>query len=220
LHNEKFYCIIANAVRRIASDSSGRKSYKERGVAMRFRFVPLSIALVVTLVMVLAFVFVLLGTSSAAGQYPAQVIPKVNVESGGSLSITGGTTGEAKAIDFGNMGPGQTLEKTLSLGITANDDWHLTVSKNQDLKDSFLNATIPSANFTFTSSGGAVATYVESSTQFGNSDTAVVTNGSATGGSNVNVVYKLVIPSGQPCNDPLVSYYAAVHTYTLIVGSP
>ncbi len=188
---------------------------------MRFRFVPLSIVLVVTLVMVLAFVFVLLGTSSAAGQYPASVIPKVNVESGGSLSITGGTV-NGNQIDFGNMGPGQTLEKTLSLGITANDDWHLTVSKNQDMKAPVLDATIPSASFTFKSNGDSGPTYVTSSTEFGTSGSAsnVVTNGSATGGSNVNVVYKLVIPSGQPCNDPLVSYYSAAHTYTLIVGSP
>jgi len=190
---------------------------------MRFRFVPLSIVLVVTLVMVLALVFVLLGTSSAAGQYPASVIPKVNVESGGSLSITGGTTGPANAIDFGNMGPGQTLEKTLSLGITANNAWHLTVSKNQDLSDSFISATIPSTNFTFTSTAGTLppsgTPSYYSNSQFG-TNTNVVTNGSATGGSNVNVVYKLVIPGGQPCNDPAQSYYSAVHVYTLVVGSP
>jgi len=195
------------------------ENHIKKGGAMRVRFVPLSIVLVVTLVMVLALVFVLLGTSSAAGQDPASVIPKVNVESGGSLSITGGTTG-ANAIDFGNMGPGQPLEKTLSLGITANNVWHLTVSKNQDLSDSRICATIPSANFTFKSNGGAVAIYAESSTQFGNSDTAVVTNGSATGGSNVNVVYKLVIPADQLSSNPGVDYYSAVHTYTLIVGSP
>jgi len=188
---------------------------------MKIRFIPLSIVLVV-LVMVLAFAFFVLGTSSAAGQYPAQVIPKVNVESGGSLSITGGTTGAANAIDFGNMGPGQTLEKTLSLGITANNAWHLTVSKNQDLKDSTLNATIPSTSFTFKSNGDSGPTYVTSSTEFGTSGSAssVVTNGSATGGSSVNVVYKLVIPGGQPCNDPSASYYSAVHVYTLVVGSP
>jgi len=188
---------------------------------MRVRFVPVSIVLVVTLVMVLAFVFVLLGTSSAVGQPPASVIPKVNVESGGSLSIGGDVSGPSNDwVDFGNMGPGQTLWKTLSLGITANDDWHLTVSKNQDLSDSRICATIPSANFTFKSNGDAVAIYAESSTQFGNSDTAVVTNGSATGGSNVNVVYKLVIPADQLSSNPGVDYYSAVHTYTLIVGSP
>jgi len=190
---------------------------------MKVGFVPLSIVLVVTLVMVLAFVFILLGTSSAAGQYPASVIPKVNVESGGSLSITGGTTGTANAIDFGNMGPGQTLEKTLSLGITANNAWHLTVSKNQDLSDSFISATIPSANFTFTSTAGALPpsgtpSYFSNS-QFG-TNTNVVTNGSATSASNVNVVYKLTVPGDQPCNNPEQSYYSAVHTYTLIVGSP
>jgi hypothetical protein len=173
------------------------------------------------LVLVVVIVLLLLGTSSAAGQWTATVVPKVNVESGGSLNITGGTTG-ANVIDFGNMGPGQTLEKTLSLGITANNAWHLTVSKNQDLKDPVLDATILSANFTFKSNGDSGPTYVTSSTEFGTSGSAssVVTNGSATGGSNVNVVYKLVIPGGQPCNDPLVSYYSAVHTYTLIVGSP
>lgn len=186
---------------------------------MKVGFVSLSRVLVVVAVMVLVLVFCLLGTSSASGQYPATVIPKVNVESGGSLSIVGGTTG-ANTIDFGNMGPGQNLEKTLSLGITSNNVWHLTVSKNQDLTDSALGATIPSANFTFKSNGNAGATYVTSSTEFGNSGTAVVTNGSATGGSTVNVVYKLVMPGDQLSSNPGADYYSAVHTYTLVVGSP
>ena len=191
---------------------------------MRVRFVPVSIVLVVTLVMVLALVFVLLGTSSAVGQYPASVIPKVNVESGGSLSIGGDVSGPSNNwVDFGNMGPGETLWKTLSLGITANNVWHLTVSKNQDLKDPVLNATIPSANFTFTSTAGTLPpsgtpSYFPNS-QFG-TNTNVVTNGSATSASNVNVVYKLTVPGDQPCNNPEQSYYSAVHTYTLIVGSP
>ena len=187
---------------------------------MRVRFVSLSPGMAVVGVVVLVMLFCLLGTLSAAGQYQSTVIPKVNVESGGSLGITGGTTG-ANVIDFGNMGPGQTLEKTLSLGITANNVWHLTVSKNQDLKAPVLEATIPSANFTFKSNGDAGGTYVTSSTEFANAPGCnVVSNGSATGGSNVNVVYKLVMPGDQPCNDPLVSYYSAVHTYTLVVGSP
>jgi hypothetical protein len=172
--------------------------------------------------MVLVLVFCLLGTTSASGQYPATVMPKVNVETGGSLSIAGGTTGANNVIDFGNMGPGQTLEKTLSLGITSNSAWHLTVEKNQNLKDSLLNVTILSASFTFKSSGDSGPTYVTSSTEFGNSGSAsnVVSNGSATSGSNVNVVYKLVMPGDQPSNNPLESYYSAVHTYTLVVGSP
>jgi len=188
---------------------------------MKVGFVSPSRLLWVISVLVLVLVFCLLVTSSAVGQYTMDVIPKVNVETGGSLSIVGGTTG-ANTIDFGNMGPGQTLEKTLSLGITSNNVWHLTVSKNQDLRDSSLGATIPSANFTFKSSGDASGMYATSSTEFGDSGSAsnVVSNGSATSGSNVNVVYKLVMPGGQPSNNPLESYYSAVHTYTLVVGSP
>jgi hypothetical protein len=188
---------------------------------MRVNFVSPSRVLVMVGVMVLVLVFCLLVTSSAVGQYTMDVIPKVNVETGGSLSIAGGTV-NGNQIDFGNMGPGQTLEKTLSLGMTANSAWHLTVSKNQDLKDSSLDATIPSANFTFKSSGDASGTYVTSSTEFGSSGSpsSVVSNGSATGGSTINVACKLIIPAGQPSNNPQVSYYSALHTYTLVVGSP
>jgi hypothetical protein len=66
-----------------------------------------------------------------------------------------------------------------------------------------MGATVPSSNFTFKSNGDPGPIYVTSDTQFGNSGTPsnAVTNGSATGGSNVNVVYKLVIPGDQPCND-------------------
>jgi len=188
---------------------------------MMVGFVSLSRVLAVVAVMAIVLVLWLLGMSSATGQYTTDVIPKVNVETGGSLSIVGGTTG-TNAIDFGNMGPGQTLEKTLSLGMTANSAWHLTVSKNQDLKDSSLDATIPSTNFTFKSSGDASGTYATSSTEFGNSGSAssVVSNGSSTSGSTINVAYKLIIPAGQASNNPQVSYYSALHTYTLVVGSP
>jgi hypothetical protein len=189
---------------------------------MRVKSVRLSHVLGVILVLVAIIVLLLLGTSSAAGQYQSTVIPKVSVETGGSLSITGGTTGENNAIDFGNMGPGQTVEKTLSLGISSNSAWHLTVSKSQDLKDDLIGGTIPSANFTFKSSGDAGGTYVTSSTEFGSlgSPSSVVSNGSATSGGTVNVAYKLVIPAGQPSCNPGADYYSAVHTYTLVVGSP
>ena len=189
---------------------------------MKVGFVSLSRVLVVLSVLALVIVFCLLGTLSAAGQWSTEVRPRVNVETGGSLGITGGTTGTNNSIDFGDMGPGQTLEKTLSLSITSNSAWHLTVSKNQDLRDSVLGATIPSASFTFKSSGDPGPTYIVSSTEFGSSGSpsSVVTYGSATSGSTVNVAYKLTIPAGQPSNNPEQSYYSALHTYTLVVGSP
>lgn len=184
---------------------------------MKVKSVRLSHLLGVILVFVAVIVFLLVSTSSAAGQYNAQVIPKVNVESGGTLNVVG-----ANVVDFGTMGPGQGLERTLTLAVTANSAWNLTVSKNQNLTYSYLGASIPSANFTYTSNGTASGTYVSSSTEFGSTGTPsnVVTNGAATGGSNVNVVYRLVVPGDQPSNDPNQGYYSAVHTYTLVVGSP
>jgi hypothetical protein len=188
---------------------------------MRSALATTSRVLVVIMVLIIAIVFCLLWASSASGQYIVTVTPKVNVESGGSLSVVSGAVNGGQ-LDFGNMGPGQNQEKTVSLGITANDVWHLVVSKNQDLHDSLLDATIPSANFTFKSNGDAGPTYVTSNTEFGSSGlpSNVVTDGSATTSNNVNVVYSLTIPGDQPCNDPQASYYSAVHTYTLIVGSP
>jgi len=188
---------------------------------MKVGFASPSRVLAVVAVMAVILVLWLLWTPSASGQLPVQVFPKVNVETGGALNIVGGTSG-SNTIDFGDMGPGQTLEKTLSLGITANSVWHLTVSKNQDLTDSLIVGTIPSANLTFKSSGDAGGTYATSSTEFGSlgSPSSVVSSGSATGGSTVNVAYKLIIPAGQPSNNPQVSYYSALHTYTLVVGSP
>jgi hypothetical protein len=189
---------------------------------VRVRFVSPSRVVAVVGVMVMVVLLWLIGTPSASGQYQSTVIPKVNVQTGGTLNIVGGTTGTSNAIDFGEMGPGQTLEKTLSLGIMANNVWHLTVSKSQDLTDLLIVATIPSANLTFKSSGDASGTYVTSSTEFGSSGSpsSVVSNGSATGGSTINVAYKLIIPAGQPSNNPGESSYSAVHTYTLVVGSP
>ena len=188
---------------------------------MRLWFISPSRVMAVVAVMLVVAVLWLVWTPSASGQWTTTVMPKVNVETGGSLSITGGTENENQ-INFGNMGPGQTLEKTLSLGITANNVWHLTVSKSQDLKDSLLNVTIPSTNFTFKSSGDPGPTYVTTSTEFPNSGSPsnVVSNGSTTSGGTVNITYKLIIPAGQPSNDPMLSYYSAVHTYTLVVGSP
>jgi len=156
--------------------------------------------------------FCLFGTAGAA-EDTEQVIPIVNVDPTGSLTIVSGTDPQNNdAIDFGNMAAGSTQTKVLVLGVTANDAWTLTVSKSQDLTIGGTSTSIPSTNFTFTSSGPAGPTYVASDTEFG-TDTNVVTGGSATSSSNINITYKLVTPDDQP-----VGYYTApFHTYTLIV---
>ena len=166
--------------------------------------------LLLSLILGIVAAFFLFGTASATES--VEVMPRVNVVSGGSLSIVSGTTGPDNNIDFGDLGPGDNTTKTLTLGITANAPWSLTVSKTQDLKCSTVGQPgygqiIPSANFTFNSSGPAGPT---TDTEFG-ADTPVV-NGPAISDCNVNVIYRLEIPDAQPAGT-----YNDRHTYTLIV---
>lgn len=185
---------------------------------MKVKSIRLSHVLGVILVLVAVLVFLLLGTSSAAGQPTVTVCPKVVIESGGSLSIESGTV-SGNQIDLGEVGPGSTAQRTLTLGVTANNVWNLTVSKTQNLTCSDPNApgynqSIPSSNFTYTSNGPAGPTYTTTDREFG-SPSDVVTGGTAVSGFNLNVVYKLVVPASQPAG-----YYTAPnHTYTLTVGS-
>jgi hypothetical protein len=155
------------------------------------------------------------GLAGASTQYTASVLPKVNVESGGSLSIVSGTVSD-NHIDFENVAPGSATSRTLILGVSANDSWALTVGKNQDLNCAGIGESIPSTNFTYTSNGSGEYNYQSSDTQFGGSGNPsnVVTGGTAVGGCNVNVVYKLVVPAEQR-----TGFYTALHTYTLIVGN-
>jgi hypothetical protein len=154
---------------------------------------------------------------AGAVEYTSQVIPKVNVASGGTFSIVGGTTGPTNNwIDFDSLGPGTSQTKTLTLGVTANGAWQVTVATSRDLKDDTTGNSIASSSFTFTSNGPAGPTYKTSATEFGLAATpaSVVTNGSAVTGCNFNVVYKLDVPASQP-----PGYYTApFHTYTLIVS--
>jgi hypothetical protein len=188
---------------------------------VKVKSVRLSHVLGVILGLMALTVFLILGMSGAAGQSTVTVIPKVLIESGGSLSIVSGTSGpENNLIDLGEVGPGLTAQKTLTLGVTANDSWRLTVSKSQDFKCNDPTAPgygqfIPSSSFTYTSNGPSGPTYATTDTQFG-SPSNVVTGGTSASGFNVNVVYKLVVPASQPAG----YYTAPSHTYTLVVGSP
>ena len=161
----------------------------------------------------------LFGAASADSEYTTQVIPRVDIDSGGSLSIVSGTTGlENNLIDFGHLGPGTTITRTLTLGVTANDDWTLMVSKSRDLKDDTTDETVHSSNFTFTSNGAVGPVYASADTEFGTeaSPATVVSSGLTTSNDNVNVVYKLHVSDEQPAG----YYTAPYHTYTLIVSGP
>jgi hypothetical protein len=147
------------------------------------------------------------------------VTPKVIIDPGGGISIQSGAPGGI--LDFEHMGAGEVLSKTLTLQVTANDEWDLTVTKDQDLYCAEVGApgydeTMPSSSLTFTSNGDATGIYTVSATEFGatGSPASVVTDASAISNGEVNVFYQLDVPSAQ-----LAGYYTApVHTYTLVVG--
>ena len=190
---------------------------------MKVKSIRLSYVLGVMLVLVAVIVFLLLGASSAAGQSTVTVIPKVIIASGGSLSIVSGTSGSnSDLVDLGEVGPGATKQASLTLGVNANNAWHLTVSKSQDLKcsspgDPGYNQSIASSSFTYTSNGPGGFIYTTTDTEFGpvGAPSNVVMGGTAASGCNVNIVYKLVVPASQPAG----YYVAPNHIYTLIVGS-
>ena len=154
----------------------------------------------------------------AGADTTGSVIPIVHVVESYSGSLTIGGDVEGGVMDFGYLVPGGEPEtRTLTLNVTANANWQITVSKFQDLTDANTAEVIPSDRFTFTSSAGTPEppgppTYCSNS-EFG-TDTPVVTDGTAADNCQVNVGYKLEIPATQP-----EGYYSAGnHVYTLIVG--
>lgn len=166
-------------------------------------------------ILVVIIAFCLSGVASAADT--GSVTPIVHVVAVYSGGLTIGGDVEAGVMDFGFLVPaGEPETRTLTLNVTANANWQITVSKSQDLTIGGYETHIPSEDFTFTSSAGTPEppgppTYYSNS-EFG-TDTPVVTNGTAADSCQVNVVYRLEIPADQP-----EGYYTAPHTYTLIVG--
>ena len=158
------------------------------------------------------------GGASANGS--VTVTPKVTVDPTGGLTIVSGAPGGI--LDFGHTGTAQTKTETLTLGVSANAQWHLTVTKDTDLTcndelDPAYGQTIASSNFTYTSNGTPGGSYAVTDTEFGGigSPSVVVSDGSAVSGGDVNVLYKLYIPG-----DQIAAYYTApVHTYTLVVST-
>lgn len=174
------------------------------------------------------FVGVALGCAALPGLASAEatgtVKPVVHVVGvyTGSLSMGGEVDGNG-VMDLGYLVPGgEPATRTLSLDVTANANWHLTVTTTQNLTYADTGAAIPPEDFTFTSSGCAGAVYREWDTPFraaGDSDGVqvtvdVVTDGPQTDRCAVDVLYRLEVPATQD-----EGYYSAGdHVYTLVVG--
>ena len=180
--------------------------------------------ILVSIILGILVAFWMSGVASA--DTTGSVIPIVHVVESYSGSLTiGGDVDENSVMDFGYLVPGGDPEtRTLTLNVTANANWQITVTTTQNLAVGGYEETkyIPPDKFTFTSSGDAGPTYVTSDTPFRTSGHShaegvtvdVVTNGTETGSCGVNMGYKLEIPATQP-----EGYYSAGnHVYTLIVG--
>jgi hypothetical protein len=177
-------------------------------------------AVFLTLILVGAGWLFFFGVSEAA--QTANVAPRVTVSSTGSFSITNLTANEYGDyhLDFGDMAAGGSSSKNMTLTVTANDNWQITVYKSRDLKKGDYDPPIPSENFTFTSSSLKELTYkVDTPLAFSAQGTCEsppanpdnVASGSA-GNFDVTVTYYLTIPETQPAGS-----YGATHYYTLIM---
>ncbi len=175
----------------------------------------------VSVILGVLIAFWLSGVASADTTGSVTPIVHVIESYSGSLTIGGDVVGGV--MDFGELVPGgEAVTKTLNLGVTANAGWQVTVTTTQNLRYANTGDTIPPDKFTFTSSGCFGPTYVTADTQFrtiadvyeDEVNVDVVTDGSEIDGCEINVVYRLEVPDGQP-----QGYYSAGnHIYTLIVS--
>jgi len=181
-------------------------------------------AAVSPLALVLGIVAILCLCPAASADTTETVIPIVHVIQGYSGALTiGGDVNESGVLDFGYVvAGGEPLTRTLSMNVTANANWQVTVTSTQNLRDADTGDTIPPDRFTFTSGGDPGPTYMTSDTAFRTSlhsyeeevTVDTVTDGPPSEDFQVDVTYRLEIPGTQP-----EGYYSAgSHVYTLIVG--
>jgi len=183
-------------------------------------------ARIIALAIALAFLAALWLSGAAVAGTTGTVKPVVHVVSAysGGLSL-GGDIDQDGVMDFGFLVPGGGVAtRGLTLNVNANAPWRLTVTSTQNLAVGGFELTkyIAADKFTFTSSGCTGPTYRSADTAFRSSGSDqgqevtvdVVTAGPANGSCQVNVLYRLEVPTAQT-----EGYYSAGnHVYTLIVG--
>ena len=161
---------------------------------------------------------------TASADTTQTVVPIVHVIDTYSGAITiDGDVDENGVLDFGYVvAGGEPVTRTLSLNVTANAVWQVTVTSTQNLRDAGTGDIIDPDRLTFTSGGDPGATYVSSDTPFRTATDSqgeqvtvdTVTDGPESEGFQVDVTYRLEVPVTQP-----EGYYSAGnHVYTLIVG--
>ncbi len=149
---------------------------------------------------------VLPGVASAATT--GTVAPSATIETVLDLVMSG----EAN-VQWASIVPPSTETGSVTATCKANVGWNLTVYKDDDLKNAGTD-TLPTANFTFQSSGAVGPTYVVTDTEFplvaSPATVASDSSGTADAGVAVSVDYQLVTHLTD-----LADTYTALHTYTI-----
>lgn len=153
-------------------------------------------------------VAVFAGLAMAQADLTATVDVSVTVNGVWSLAL------DNSAVDFGimDLGDNDTAPITATVRTNQKVGWYLKLNKNQDLTHSVDGTeTIPSANFTYTGSGGA-GTWANG--EFQSSATTAYTAHSseekAAAGVALTTTYDLTIPA-----DAMAGIYENTITYTL-----
>jgi len=118
----------------------------------------------------------------------------------------------------GNPGETKTQARiaTVKSNFIAGNPWQLRIKQNQDLTDSGTSATIASAQFTHTSTGGAGTHADSSDTTFSTTSTTYYTadgseKNNLPSGTPITTTFKLVIPDNQAAGT-----YTNTITFTLV----
>lgn len=172
------------------------------------RGVLLAVCILVVVLVTVSF----FGTAAAVTE---GVSPTLTVSN--SLALAMEDTGN---VQWGSQSAGGNLTGTIQARISGNANWSLTVQSTSgypgtnELTDD--NHKIASSCFTYTSAAGTPApptgNGLVTSTSFdGSNQTAVWSDGTATGDCRVAITYDLQIPASQA-----PGAYTATHTYTLV----
>ena len=103
--------------------------------------------------------------------------------------------------------PGTTVTAPITASVNSNRKWTLKVTKNHDLQNAGASETIPSADFTFTSTAPPSGTGQPTNTEFGTDIT--VATGVRGSSQSTTITYRLAVPWDQAPDT-----YTATHTYT------
>jgi len=158
-------------------------------------------AILVALVVVGALTLFVCAGAIAADPQPVTVSATINPTLQLNMPTVSVTWTGAQAI------PGTTVTAPITASVNSNRTWTLKVTANHELQNAGASETIPSADFTFTSTAPPSGTGQPTNTEFGTDIT--VATGVRGSSQSTTITYRLAVPWDQAPDT-----YTATHTYT------